>query len=319
MSRCLITGAGGFLGSHLARYLARQGVMVYGLVRARNLHAEPGIEPLLCDVRDGNRLQSIMRGVRPDIVFHLAAQSSPSLSWKEPGLTFEVNVLGTASVLDAVRLHSPESRVVVASSSAAYGAASINCDGDCAGGLSEDAPLWPQTPYGISKAAAEQLTLSYARAYGLRALAVRPFFVAGPGKRGDVCSDFARGIVAIEQGQADRLLTGNLDSVRDFLDVHDAISGLWLLAEKGHSGEAYNLSSGVGTRIGDLLDRMAGLSSAKVATAADPQRLRPGDAQAVVGANAKLRALGWAPQVALDEMLEDVLLYWRREAARVVA
>ena len=309
MKRCLITGVSGFLGSHLAEFLLQEGWDVAGTVR-RDSRDLTGIRDSLglfsCDILDRKAMKAALTSVRPDVIFHLAAQSSPSLSWKDPETTFTVNIQGTLSLLEAIRHTGLTPLVLVASSSAVYGVSSpeeIPID--------EARPLRPLSPYGVSKAAVELLANMYHSAYAMKIIRVRPFLIVGARKTGDACSDFARGIVEIERGERRCLKVGTLEAVRDFLDVRDGVAALSLLAEKGQPGEAYNLCSGVGRKVGEILDALVSMAAISVPVERDPARSRLSDEPVMVGDNAKLRALGWEPRIPTRKSLEDILTYWR--------
>ncbi len=310
MSVTLITGVHGFLGSHLADFLLTQGWEVAGVTRP-NTHSTvltpTGVTLFQCDILDKARIHSIVRQARPETIFHLAAQSQPVRSWQDPEATFEVNIIGTLNLLEAVRAAGLDAVVIVAGSSTEYGPGSGKSMA-----IREDTPLHPTNPYGVSKVASTLLTLLYRRAFEMKVVVVRPFFVIGPRKTGDVCSDFARGVVAVERGEQSSLKVGNVEVVRDFLDVEDAVRAMWLLAQRGAPGEAYNICSGVGHTIQTVLEKFVIMASRSIAIEHDPKRLRPVDEPVVVGDNSRLRALGWAPQVVLDESLARILAYWRR-------
>lgn len=312
MRRCLITGCGGFIGSHLAERLLAEGWSVYGTVRRqrRNLDTLDGrLTVSECDVLDAVRLEQAVADAKPAVVFHLAAQSSPSASWHQPELTFSVNVLGTLYLLQAMLAVCPDATLVAVTSSAVYGAS-----GQRDAPIRENSELRPSSPYGVSKAAADMLAELYSRTYALRVIRARPFFVSGPRKRGDVCSDFCRGVVEIESRRRQSLAVGNLEAVRDFLDVRDAVEALRLLAEKGQPGQAYNICSGTATRVSELLDTVIAVAGIPVEVYPDPELYRPLDDPCTVGDRSLLSALGWEPGVTLREMVRDTLEFWRREA-----
>jgi GDP-4-dehydro-6-deoxy-D-mannose reductase len=309
MKRCLITGAEGFLGCHLAEFLVAKGLTVYGTVQGdtRNLdHIKDELALLPCDVADRQRVNEVALETKPDVVFHLAAQSLPVLSWQDPETTFRVNVMGTLHLLEAIRRASLDSVVVVAGSSAEYG-----IRGQDEMPIKESRELRPTSPYGVSKVAVDLLSRFYWQTYGMKVIRIRPFFIVGPRKTGDVCSDFVRGIVEIEEGQRDALTVGNLETVRDFLDVRDAVRAFWLLAEKGLPGEVYNVCSGVGHEVQEVLDILVSMADRPMPVEYDPQRMRPSDEPVVVGDNSKLCALGWKPQIPLEETLAGILNFWR--------
>ena len=300
--RCLVTGAGGFLGQHLVRHLVAAGHPVVALDRQGD-RVVPGASHLACDIDDAAALKDGMAAVRPELVFHLAAQSFPGRSWEEPAATCHTNILGTVHVLDAVRAAAPQARVLVAGSSSEYAPSPDP--------ISEDAPVLPSSPYAVSKLATDQVTKLYAERYRLAAMRVRPFFLLGPGKTGDVSSDLARGIVAIEQGCAADLAVGNLDAVRDFLDCRDGVAAFLAVAERGVPGTAYNISSGRGCSIRALLDCFKRAARVPVTERVEAARLRPLDEPVKIGDNRRLCALGWAPQITLEQSVRDILEYWR--------
>lgn len=312
MSSCFITGIGGFLGSHLADSALAKGWTVFGLLR-RDSHNLAEIRPKVTlfrsDILDKTQVENAVQKVRPEVIFHLAAQSSPSTSWTEPERTFHVNVLGTMNLLEAARTAGLKPIVVVAGSSAEYG---FSQPDEIL--IREDMPLRPASPYGVSKMAASALALLYHRAFDMKVLVVRPFFVIGSRKVGDVCSNFARGIVAVERGEQTSLRVGNLETTRDFLDAEDAVRALWLLAEEGTPGQVYNICSGAGHKIASVLDVFLRMGSRPITVDRDPALLRPVDEPIVVGDNSRLRALGWIPQVSLDDSLSRILDYWRTQA-----
>lgn len=312
MSVCLITGIGGFLGSHLAEFALGQGWALSGILRGENRNIE-GIRHegklFWGDILDRGQVENAVQKARPDVIFHLAAQSSPSVSWSDPERTFQVNVLGTLNLLEAVRGAGLKPVVVVAGSSAEYG---FGHPDEIP--FREDKPLRPASPYGVSKVASSALALLYHRAFDMKVVVVRPFFVIGSRKTGDACSSFARGIVAVETRKQTSLNVGNLETVRDFLDMEDAVRALWLLAEKGMPGQIYNVCSGVGHKIGTVLEAFLRLGYRSIPVEHDPALLRPVDEPVVVGDNSRLRALRWIPRVPLHDSLSRILAYWRGQA-----
>lgn len=309
VSVCLITGIGGFLGSHLTDFLLTQGWEVAGVLRRDSLnitHIRNRPALFRCDILDRTQIESVVREARPEAIFHLAARSLPLPSWGEPEATFRVNVVGTLNLLDAVRKAGVNPVIVTAGSSSEYAPTPDETP------INEDHALQPDSPYGVSKAAASLLALLYHRAFGMRVIVVRPFFVIGPRKIGDMCSDFARQIVAVERGEQPSLKVGKLDTVRDFLDVEDAVRAFWLVAQRGEPGSIYNICSGAGHRINSVLEMLVTMASRPIPVERDPGRLRPVDKPFVVGDNSRLRSFGWAPQVALEQSLARILDYWRR-------
>jgi GDP-4-dehydro-6-deoxy-D-mannose reductase len=306
--KCLVTGAGGFIGSYLVEYLLSQGQTVYALVRQDSKHLKHlnKIQIIHCDILDQRCIREIIREIRPERVFHLASQTLVKPSWEDPELTLRTNVFATLYLLNAIRETkiSPLIEVVCSSSEyATYGGKPIT----------EDHLLEPSSPYALSKLAQDYLAALYWRAYMMSIIRLRPFFIIGPRKSGDVCSDFARGIVAIERRKSKVLNVGNLDPVRDLLDVRDAVIAFWLIAERGHPGEVYNICSGKGYRVQEVLERLISISSVQVDVYKDPACMRYLDEPVRIGDNGKLQSLGWTPRISINETLSDILAYWRAQ------
>jgi GDP-4-dehydro-6-deoxy-D-mannose reductase len=263
-----------------------------------------------CDILDKDKVESVIADSNPDFVFHLAAQSLILPSWQDPEKTLKVNILGTLYLLESIRKVAIDPVIEVVGSSAEYG-----CRGRDAAEtkIKESGELRPSSPYGVSKVAEDMLAYIYWRTYGIKIIRVRPFYIAGPRKVYYVCSDFATGIAQIEAGQRDTLSVGNLDTVRDLVDVRDAVRAMWLLATKGTPGEVYNICSGKGYRVKDILDKLISLSSQHIKACTDPSRMRPSDEPILIGDSSRLRSLGWEPQISIDKTLSDILDYWRAD------
>ncbi|MBZ5510052.1 MAG: GDP-mannose 4,6-dehydratase [Acidobacteriia bacterium] len=307
--KSLITGCSGLIGPHLAERLLAGGDQVHGTYAfsADNLRPLRGrMSVSYCDIREAAAVSATVEATRPERIFHLAAQSRPLRSWEDPESAFRVNVLGTLHLLEAVRRQCPEALVVVFGSSAEYGQ-SLDRP------LDEASPLRPDSPYGASKAAAEMLADVYGRAYKIKVIRLRPFFVVGPGRAHNIFVDFAQRIVAAENGLVDGLDVGRQSTVRDILDVRDAASAIALIAERGGSGEVYNVCTGKGVGISAALMGMAKLSSKPLRLRFEATGARPLDAAALVGDNTRLRRLGWEPRIALEQTLADILDFWRAE------
>ena len=308
-NRVLITGCEGFIGSHVAEFLVGMGLSVYGTVfqNTGNIdHLGDKLNVRKCNVTDRESVRAIVEEVRPDYVFHLAAQSLILASWQDMEKTFNINVMGTIHLLDCIRAAGLDPVIEFACSSDEYDYA------DADGSLTKESDeLCPSSPYGISKLAEDMLGLVCWQVFGTKVIRIRPFSVVGPRKVSDACSDFARDIAGIEAGKRANLSVGNLDAVRDFLDIEDAVKAMWLLAEKGAPGQVYNICSGKGSRIGDVLDKLIAISAHQVEVRPDPSRMRLSDKPFLVGDNSKLRELGWEPTIPLEDTLTNILNYWR--------
>jgi len=315
--RVLITGATGLIGSHLASYLLQRRVgEVWGLRRWRSSrHEPPGLRSVEGDVTDYLSLADVVARCRPDVVFHLAAQSYTAPSFEAPRTTWEVNVIGTLNLLEAIRRAPRKPEVIlVAGSAAVYGQTDRFP-------TQEDTALRPVSPYGASKAAQELLAGQYFRSYGLPILVTRSYIHVGT-RQGlhNAVQNFAWQVARAEVGLQEPVVrVGNLETRRDILDVRDAVRALWLLVELGTPGETYNVCRGEAYRIGDLLDHLIRLARRELRVEVDQALLRPTDPALEVGSRAKLTAAtGWEPVIPIAETLTWVL-EWRRAQARGAA
>jgi GDP-4-dehydro-6-deoxy-D-mannose reductase len=314
VKRALITGAAGMVGSHLVETLAARGEEFI----ATYFDATIDIDEIrdLCelrelDVRDAPAVEALFEAEKPEIVYHLAAQSFPTVSWRRPLHTMEVNAGGTINIFESicsVRARNPsyDPVVVVACSSAEYGA-SLTADKLP---IAEDALLLPLHPYGVSKVAQDLLAFQYWVGREVRCIRARIFNTTGPRKQGDVISDWAARVARIVKDGHGELVTGNQESRRAILDVNDLVRALLLLAERGSPGEAYNISGRVPHRVGDFISAFEQLIGLKIASRVDPSLLRPTDEPIIIGDVSKLeRATGWRQRASLHETLKAVLDY----------
>ncbi len=313
--RVLITGITGFAGSHLAEYcLARGDVEVFGTARWRSRmdnvqHFLDQITLIDCDLKDSVAVRHCLTEVRPDYIFHLAAQSFVPTSWKAPVETMTTNVVGQINIFEGMRELKLDSRVQLACSSEEYG---MVYEDEIP--IKETNPLRPLSPYGVSKVAQDLLGYQYHESYGLFTVRTRGFNHTGP-RRGDVfvSSNFSRQIALIEKGKQEPVVkVGNLDARRDFTDVRDMIRGYWIALEKGEPGDVYNIGSGTDVTIRTMLDMLLEVSSIDIEVRQDPDRMRPSDVEVLRADNSKFCNLtGWKPEIPLEKTLEDLLNYWR--------
>jgi len=315
--KVLITGITGFVGSHLAEYcLARGDVEVFGTVRWRSrMDNVEGITDDItlmdCDLKDSVAVRHCLAQVKPDYIFHLAAQSYVPTSWKAPVETICTNMVSEINLFEAMReLHLVDStRIQLAGSSEEYGM--VFADEIP---IKETNPLRPLSPYGVSKVGQDLLGYQYHMSYGLYVVRTRAFNHTGP-RRGDVfvSSNFSRQIATIEKGKVEPVIkVGNLDARRDFTDVRDMVKAYWLALERGEVGEVYNLGSGTDVTIKKMLDILLSFSDIKIETLKDPERMRPSDVQILLADTTKFFDLtGWKPEIPLEKTLEDLLNYWR--------
>jgi GDP-4-dehydro-6-deoxy-D-mannose reductase len=312
--KALITGIAGFVGSHLAELLLAKGFEVYGLCRPRTkmdhiasiinkLHLEDA------DLLDSHSLYGTISRIKPDYIFHLAAQSFVPTSWVSPSVTLEVNIIGSANLFEAVRQAKIDTVIQIACSSEEYGL--VHPDETP---IKETNPLRPQSPYGVSKVAMDYLGYQYFCSYGMKIIRTRGFNHTGP-RRGEtfVTSNFAKQIAMIEKGKQEPIIkVGNLEAERDWTDVRDMVKGYLLSVEKCDPGDVYNICTGHGVVVQDMLTILLGMSKSKVTVTQDPSRMRPSEVPILVGDNSKfVGKTGWKPEIPFEKTMEDLLNYWR--------
>ncbi len=314
--RVLITGVTGFVGSHLAEFLLEKEIEVYGTQRWRSKmdnidHLKNRIKMYECDLRDATSVRQVLSEVRPDRIFHLAAQSFVPMSWKAPSETMGTNTIGQINLLEAIRELGLNTRVQIAGSSEEYG---LVYPEELP--IVETNPLRPLSPYAVSKVAQDLLGFQYARSYKMHIVRTRAFNHTGP-RRGEVfaTSSFAKQIALIEaELQEPVIYTGDLSTRRDFTDVRDVIRGYWMALEEGDPGEVYNLCSGRDVAIRDVLEIYLEHTDRRITVKVDPQRLRPSDVLLLRGDCSKFRKkVGWQITIPLEKTLEDLLNYWRNK------
>lgn len=301
-------GAGGFVGRYLLEELRGTGELFATKLPQETLLDVPA-QVLDLDITQSEAVFSLLEEIRPDCVYHLAAQSSAALSWKKPQLTVNINVIGALNVLEAVRALELKVRVLLIGSGEEYGGILPEEIP-----IKETTPVRPANPYAVSKLAQNLLGGLYAKAYGMDLLSVRAFNHIGPGQApAFVASDFCRQVALIERGEQPPVISvGNLSAVRDFTDARDVVRAYRLLMEKGVSGRTYNVGGGTVCTIRELLDRILSHSECAIRVETDPARLRPIDTPEISADISRLTEdTGWAPARSLDETLLDTLAYWR--------
>lgn len=302
--RALITGITGFVGYYLEKQLANQGIEVFGTSRKGSL----GKNIYQLDLLDKNKIQNLLKEIKPTYVFHLAGESNVKNSWSNPSKTFEINTIGSANLLEAVYKVDNGIRVITIGSSEEYGKVNnLNK-------ITEEMFINPSNPYGISKAAVGMLINQLQKGFGMNVIHLRPFNHIGPiQKQGFVTSDFAYQIALFTKGKLinKQMKVGNLDAVRDFTDVRDIVKAYYLIAIHGRPGEVYNVCSGKGYKIKEILDILLSFTDEKIEIKIDSKNLRPQDSQFFIGDYTKLeKSTNWHPSIPLTESLHEIYNHW---------
>ena len=321
--KILITGIDGFVGSHLVDYILanHSQTQIHGTVlpeaeKNSYCRTEKNITCHSCNINEKFQIRKIIMEIKPDIIFHLAAQSYVSSSWENPELTLHTNIIGQSNLLEAVRGlrdNKFDPVILIACSSEEYGPAR---DEEVL--FKEDTDLRPQSPYAISKIGQDFMGFQYFKSYGMKIIRIRAFNHTGP-RRDPVfgLSGFAKKIVEIEKGKRNpELEIRDLSAVRDFTDVRDVIRAYWVAIEKCQPGEVYNICSGIGLSFEQMLDKLLSFSTVKnIKLNKDPQGTRPTDGGKIIGDNSKFKtATGWQVEIDfLEKTLLDMLNYWREE------
>lgn len=309
--KALIIGAAGFVGSYLIQHLSD----TYDWeIHATKLSSETfdasDIRIHDLDIMNTVEIEILLKKLRPDYIFHLAAQSSVALSWKNPALTVDINIKGTLNILDTIRNipgYSP--KILLIGSGEEYGYI-----------LPDETPIneqvipRPGNIYAATKACQNMLGSIYSRAYGLHLIMVRAFNHIGPNQAPIfVVSDFCRQVAEIEAGIKPPVMrVGNLQAKRDFTDVRDVVRAYGLLIQKGQAGETYNIGSGHAIAIQELLDKILSLSEKNISVELDTARLRPADIPVIEADIQKIQQLtAWKPEISLKQTLLETLNYWR--------
>ncbi len=321
--KALITGVTGMVGSHLADYLlANTDWDVHGMARWRSpldniahllprINQKDRIQLIHGDLRDSLSLAHVVREVRPDYVFHLAAQSFPKTSFDAPIETYDTNVEGTHRLLEALRQHAPEAVIHVCASSEVFGRVPKEKLP-----INEECTFHPASPYAISKVGTDLIGRFYGEAYGMKVMTTRMFTHTGP-RRGDVFaeSSFAKQIALIEKNKIPPVVkVGNLQSLRTFADVRDAVRAYYMLVTVNPiAGQYYNIGGDFSCTIEEMLNTLISFSTVKgIDVQLDPERLRPIDADLQVPDTTKFRNhTGWAPEISYEQTMRDLLDYWR--------
>ena len=300
MLSALITGIGGFVGSHLSTHLLELGWQVDGFdQRGKNRKNH-----FNGDIKDRDAFQAALRACKPDILVHLAGL----IKSQQPEDLYKANVLGTMTLFESLVETECRPIVIIASSSAVYG------PGSGSRPISEKSKPRPITHYAVSKLAQEIVALRYLYSFQLPVIVLRLFNLIGPGQSPHLaCSAFARQIALAELNGEEHIVTGDLSAQRDFIDVRDAVRAFGMVAEKGKAGDVYNVCSGRAVLIKHCLDEMLSMSQRQLKIQVDEERVQKHDVSIQVGNAQKLNQItGWHPQISLRQSLSDLLADWRQ-------
>lgn len=311
--KALITGIRGFVGGHLTRYLLERGDEVAGLdtdEKEFDIKVDGDMVKLYNgDLRDEDVTSKAIAEFKPDCIFHLAAQSSVKLSFENPFETFSVNLIGTLVLLETVSKLDMPMKTLIISSSEVYGRLKPE---ECP--VSEDHPMRPINPYAVSKASVDLLARQYHDAYQMPVFIARAFSHSGPGQKTvAVLSDWAFQIAKIDLGLSQPTLkVGNIQVQRDYSDVRDVVRAYIAIVEKGQPGLPYNVCSGRGYKLPDLMEKYRSMTEKEFDVVSDPSRQRPVDIPILTGSFERLKAdTGWEPEIPIEKTLADSLEFWR--------
>lgn len=313
----LVTGGCGMVGSHIVDRYYEQGSQIHATyythptIDLEEVKHKANYFPL--DVRQKDKVYEAISSIKPEVIYHLAAQSYPTVSWEKPDETIDININGTVNVFEAIKAvkHSDpdyDPMVVIACSSAEYGASLLTVEG----AVIEDVPLLPLHPYGVSKVGQDLLGFQYFQNDGIRNIRARIFNTTGPRKINDVVSDFTKRTVLWEQDKIEFISIGNTETKRAITDVRDLVQALILLAVHGVPGDVYNISGEKVYQIKEIIGIIEDQIGRSLPTKSDPKLIRPTDEPIIYGNSDKLKAAtGWTQNYDLKTTIEDMLAYWR--------
>lgn len=318
----IVTGAGGMVGSHMIELLHAKGENVIGTYYKPTIDISElpkEIKMVECDVRYAPSVEKIIMEYMPEQIYHLAAQSYPTVSWDRPYETIETNINGTIAVYEAIKMvrrvkaANYDPMVVVACSSAEYGETLNELEGDKVY-VKETAELKPLHPYGVSKVGQDLISFQYFMNDHIRCIRARIFNSTGTRKVNDVTSDFTHRAIEAESTGVYELRVGNLDTKRAIMDQRDLVHALMLLAEKGIAGEVYNISSEHVYQMKDIVKMIEKQIGHEFKVNVDPALLRPTDEKIIVGDVTKLKKdTGWKQEIPMEQTIADMLDYWRKK------
>lgn len=309
MKKGLVIGAAGFVGRYLVREMCNNGIETFVTKLPHEKFTEEFVNAYDLDILDKDAIVNILYEIQPDYIFHLAAQSSVGVAWKNPLLTVDVNIKGSINLMDAVRELFYKPRVLLIGSGEEYGYIKPEETP-----ISEDNLLRPGNIYAATKACQNMIGSIYAKAYDMDLMMVRAFNHIGPGQAPlFVVSDFCKQVAEIEKGIREPvIMVGNLAAKRDFTDVRDVVKAYVKLIKQGSSGETYNVGSGSAQEIRQILEKVIAMSDVDIKVETDPNKIRPVDVPIIEADITKLNTLtGWKPEISVERTICETLDYWR--------
>jgi len=314
----LITGISGSGGSYLAEHIVNHHpeVEVHGIARWHSTTSSSNLSEIQdkitvheCDLNDFSSTFSVIRMVKPDAIFHLAAHANVRAGFITPLSVLSNNIMGTANLLEAIRLAEVDPIVQLCSTSEVYGQVDPKNVP-----IKEDCPIQPSSPYAVSKLTQDMLGLAYFRSYDMKIIRTRMFAYFNPRRVDLFATSFARQVAMIEHGQQEELVHGNLDSVRTLIDVRDAMQAYWDAVLFCTPGEAYNIGGETTISVGEFLETLKKLSTVTIPSRVDPKLIRPSDVTLQIPCNDKfIQATNWKPKYSFEESVEYLLSYWRQK------
>ena len=309
--KALIVGAAGFVGPYLVEEIKKELFCEVITTTSRKIN-RLGIgedKTIQLNILNIDQISKVLESEKPDYIFHLAAQSSVALSWKDPKSTVDVNIIGAINLINAIQQSGYSPKVLITGSSEEYGRVR---ESDIP--LKESTILSPGNVYAVTKACQNMMATIYSRAYGLQLVMTRSFNHIGPGQSPQfVVADFCSQAVEIEKGIREPVIrVGNLSAKRDFTDVRDVVKAYCRLIQYGRPGETYNIGSGHAVAVKDILDIILAQTKADVKVEVDPAKLRPVDVPVIEADISKIyKDTGWKPAISLSQTITDTMQYWR--------
>ena len=316
MKRVLITGVTGSGGSYMAEHAAAKGAEVHGIARWHSTAGKGNlcavadkVEVHECDLNDLSSVVNTLKASRPEYIFHLASHANVRASFTTPLAVLQNNIMGTANLLEGIRLAGLDPVVQLCSTSEVYGQVLPD-----EVPIKEENQMRPSSPYAVSKVAQDLLGLTYFRSYGMKVVRTRMFAYLNPRRTDLFATSFARQVARIEAGLQKELVHGNLDSVRTIIDVRDAMDSYWVATERGRPGEAYNIGGTKVISVGEFLALLKKLANKDIPSRQDPALLRPSDVTLQVPDTSKFeRETGWKPRYAFEDSVAHLLEHWREQ------